>query len=89
MAQSVKKTKTKMSVNAGDVGSIPGSGRSPGEGNGNPLQYSCLGNSMNMNKGACQATVHGSHKRVGHDLATKQQQYIVPGFSCDVWDLVL
>ena len=32
--------------NAGDPGSIPGSGRSPGEGNGNPLQYSCLGNSM-------------------------------------------
>ena len=33
-------------ANAGDVGSIPGSKRSPGEGNGNPLQYSCLGNSM-------------------------------------------
>ena len=33
-------------ANAGDVGLIPGSGRSPGEGNGNPLQYSCLGNSM-------------------------------------------
>ena len=33
-------------VNAGDVGSAPGSGRSPGEGNGNPLQYSCLGNPM-------------------------------------------
>ena len=32
--------------NAGDVGSIPGSGRSPGEGNGNPLQYSCLENPM-------------------------------------------
>ena len=32
--------------NAGDPGSIPGSGRSPGEGNGNPLQYSCLENSM-------------------------------------------
>ena len=32
--------------NAGDQGSIPGSGRSPGEGNGNPLQYSCLENSM-------------------------------------------
>ena len=34
------------SWNAGDLGSIPGSGRSPGEGNGNPLQYSCLENSM-------------------------------------------
>ena len=34
--------------NAGDSGSIPGSGRSPGEGNGNPLQYSCLENSMDQ-----------------------------------------
>ena len=76
MAQSVKKTKTKTPANAGDMGLIPGSGRSSGEGNGNPLQYSCLGNSMNMNRGACQATVRGGHKRVGHDLATKQQQYI-------------
>ena len=33
-------------ANAGDAGSVPGSGRSPGEGNGNPLQYSCLGNPM-------------------------------------------
>ena len=43
--------------NAGDLGSIPGSGRSPGEGNGNPLQYSCLEKSMD--RGAWQATVHG------------------------------
>ena len=43
--------------NAGNVGSIPGSGRSPGEGNSNPLQYSCLENSMD--RGAWQATVHG------------------------------
>ena len=42
---------------AGDPGSIPGSGRSPGEGNGNPLQYSCLENSMDG--GTSQATVHG------------------------------
>ena len=42
---------------AGDLGSIPESGRSPGEGNGNPLQYSCLENSMD--RGAWQATVHG------------------------------
>ena len=34
-------------ANEGDVGSVPGSGRSPGVGNGNPLQYSCLGNPMN------------------------------------------
>jgi len=73
---SKKKKKKNLPANAGDVGSITGSGRSPGEGNGNPLQYSCLGNSMNMNTGACQATVRGGHKRVGHDLATKQQQYI-------------
>ena len=43
--------------NAGDLGSIPGSGRSPGEGNGNPLQYSCLENPMD--RGAWQATVMG------------------------------
>ena len=42
--------------NPGDPGSIPGSGRSPGEGNGNPLQYSCLENPMEG--GAWQATVH-------------------------------
>ena len=42
--------------NAGDLGSIPGLGRSPGEGNGNPLQYSSLENSMD--RGAWQATVH-------------------------------
>ena len=43
--------------NAGDSGLIPGSERSPGEGNGNPLQYSCLENSMD--KGGWQATVYG------------------------------
>ena len=46
--------------NAGDLGSIPGSGRSLGEGNGNPLQYSCLENPMNG--GAWKATVHGLTK---------------------------
>ena len=51
MAQWVKET----ACNAGDVGSIPGSGRSPGEGNGNQLWYSCLKNPMD--KGAWQATV--------------------------------
>ena len=48
--------------NTGDLGSIPGSGRSPGEGNGNPLQYSCLENPM-MDRGAWRATVHGVTKR--------------------------
>ena len=43
--------------NAGDLGSIPGWGRWPGEGNGNPLQYSCLENSTD--RGAWWATVHG------------------------------
>ena len=46
--------------NVGDLGSIPGLARSPGEGNGNPLQYSCLVNPMDG--GACWATVHGVAK---------------------------
>ena len=46
--------------NAGDLGSISGSGKSLGEGNGDPLQYSCLGNPMGG--GAWQATVHGVAK---------------------------
>ena len=46
--------------NAGDLGSIPGLGRSPGEGNGNPLQYSCLENPMDG--GAWWATVYGVAK---------------------------
>ena len=54
------------------VGSIPGLGRSPGVGNDNPLQYSCVGNLMD--RGAWLATVHGV-ARVGHNLATKQQQF--------------
>ena len=49
-----------LSANAGDVGLIPGLGRSPGEGNGNPLQYSCLGNTVD--RGAWWATVHGVTK---------------------------
>ena len=47
-------------ANAGDTGSIPGSGRSPGEGNGNPLQYSCLGNVVD--RAAWWAKVHGVTK---------------------------
>ena len=46
--------------NAGDLGLISGSGRSPGEGNGNPLQYSCLENPMEG--GAWYASVHGVEK---------------------------
>ena len=48
-------------VDGRDMGSIPGSGRSPGVGNGNPLQYSCLGNLMD--RGAWQATVYGIAER--------------------------
>ena len=47
-------------ANAGDTGLIPGMGRLPGKGNGNPLQYSCLGNPMD--RGAWQATDHGVTK---------------------------
>ena len=54
----------------GDLGSIPGLGRSPREGNCNPLQYSCLENPMD--RGAWRAIVHGV-ARVGHDLATKER----------------
>ena len=49
---------------------IPGSGRSPGVGNGNPLHHSCLENPVD--RGAWQATVHGV-ARVEHDLATEQK----------------
>ena len=62
--------------NAGDVGEvnlIPGSGKLPGEGNGNPLQYSYLGNPMD--RGAWQATVMGS-QRVGHDWVTNSNSRI-------------
>ena len=56
MAQTVKN----LLANAGDAGSILGSGRSPGGGHGNPLQYSCLENPMD--RGAWWATVHGVPK---------------------------
>ena len=56
--------------NAADLGSTHGSGRPPGEGNGNPLQYSCLENAMD--RGAWQATVHRSvvHQSIGQELDT-------------------
>ena len=55
---------------AGGIGSIPGSGRSPGEENDNPLQHSGLGDPID--RGAQWTTVHGV-ARAGHDLVTKQQ----------------
>ena len=51
---------TESACTAGDPCSVPGLGRSPGEGNGNPFQYSCLENSMD--RGAWWATVHGIAK---------------------------
>ena len=56
--------------NTGDPGLIPGTGISPGEGNGNPLQYSCLGNPWTEETGRLQSM--GS-QRVGHDLVIKSQ----------------
>ena len=56
--------------NEGNLGSIPGLGRSPGEGHGNPLQYSCLENSMD--RGAWQAVVHGVTK---HQTRLKGQHF--------------
>ena len=55
MAQTVKAS----AYNVGDLGSIPGSGRSPGEGNGNPLQYTCLENPMDREQWTA---VHGVAK---------------------------
>ena len=65
-AQSVKNLPAMKETicSAGDLASFPGSGRSPGEGNGHPLQYSCLENPMD--RGDWQATVHGV-ARVGHN----------------------
>ena len=64
----VLENSTASTEGARDEGLIPGSGRSPREGNGNPLQYFCLGNPMEG--GAWWAIAHGV-ARVGHDLATK------------------
>ena len=64
-------------ANAGDTRdtvSTPGLGRSPGVGNGNPLQYACLGN--HMDRGAWQATVHGS-QRLGYECK-KDNKYQIP-----------
>ena len=65
--------------NAGDLGSIPGSGRSLGEGNNNPLQYSCLGNPID--RGTWQAIVHGAAKsqtrlKQPNTLLLSKKQYI-------------
>ena len=66
----MKKNLPASSGATGDTGLIPGSGRSLGEGNGNLLQYTYLGNPID--RGAWQATVH-EVARVGHVLGTKPQ----------------
>ena len=71
MASLVVQMVKNLPANAGATGSIPGLGISLGEGNGNPLQYSCLRNPMARE--AWQATLHGLQK-IRHDLATKGQQ---------------
>ena len=60
-------------TNAGDLGLIPGLGRSPGEGNGNPFQYSCLENSVDRSLTGCSPW---GYNRVQHNLVTKQQSCI-------------
>ena len=60
--------------NAGDLASVPVSGRSPEEGNGNPLQYACLG--IPMDRGAWWASQWGC-KRVGHDLVTEHEHTVL------------
>ena len=54
-------------TSAGDLGSIPGSGRSPGEGNGNPLQYSCMENPIDRG-------LTGAWRATGHGVANSQTQ---------------
>ena len=63
-------------ANVGDMGSIPGLGRSPGEGNGNPLQYSCLGNPTHRR--SLVGYSPWGPKSIGCNLATKQQQEVFP-----------
>ena len=72
-------------ANAGHSGSIRGSGRSSGEGNGNPLQYSCLGNPMD--RGAWRAKVTGSQK-VGH-YWTHTHERLFSAMVLDGWREIL
>ena len=65
-------------ANAGEGSSIPVLGRSPGEGNGNPLEYSCLGNPMDRQ--AWVSCIPWSRKRVGHDLMTEHALNFFPMF---------
>ena len=67
-------------ASAGDSGSISGLGRSPGEGNGNPLQYYCLENPMD--RGVRQATVHGVAK--SQTRLNDEHYYCLPAYGCTI-----
>ena len=68
-------------ANVGDTSLMPGLGRSPGEGNGNSLQYSCLGNPRDRGTWWFHGTTNPwSCKRVRYDLAIKQQQFIYKSY---------
>ena len=85
--------RTSLLINAGDTrdpGSIPGSGRSPGGGNGNPLQYSCLKNPMD--RGAWRATVHSVTKSQTWQSSWAHTQHTGPCLSLvstTLWSLTL
>ena len=71
--------------NAGDMSQIPGSGRSPGEWNGNPLQYSCLENPMD--RGAWWATVYGVAKESGmieHACTRQERMGHIYALACEI-----
>ena len=70
---------------SGDTGSIPGSGRSPGEGNGNPLQYPCLRNPMD--RGAQWAPIH-QVTRARHPLVAEQEQQSMQKAQPSAWHIV-
>ena len=72
--------------NVGDPGSIPGSGRSPGEGNGSPLQYSCLENPMDG--GAWWAIVHGVATEQLHHRGSDKLDLIILVLAVIIWNLV-
>ena len=74
MAHQVKN----LPANAGDTGLIPGIGIDPRGGNGNPLQYSCLENSMD--RGTWWVTIHGGHKESDMTCWTKQQKGLQKGY---------
>ena len=84
VAQMVKNLPAMWETWVRDLGSIPGLGRSPGEGNGNPLQYSCLENSMD--RGAWWATVHGiAESNVTEQLTLSQTLRSSQKYVFKVW----